>query len=62
MAKISWSFESKDDLKQIYEYIANDSEFYANKVIDKIITRVSGLKSHIYLGRVVPEFGNIHIR
>ena len=37
MVEINWTLHSKDDLQNIYDYISNDSEVYALRVIEKII-------------------------
>ena len=62
MAKVNFSHAALDDLKAIYDYIANDSEFYAEKVINKIVERTIILESHIRIGKVVAEFENTTIR
>ena len=62
MVKIIWSELAIQDLKQIHEYIALDSKFYADRFIEKIITRVDQLESLHTSGRIVPEFNNEQIR
>jgi len=62
MVKIVWSEIAIDDLKQIHEYIAHDSKFYADRFIEKIITRVDQLENFQKSGRIVPEFNNELIR
>jgi plasmid stabilization system protein ParE len=37
MAKIKWSKDLLEDLKEIYRFIAIDSPYYANMVRDRII-------------------------
>ena len=62
MVKVIWSELAIQDLKQIHEYISLDSRFYADRFIEKIITRVDQLESFQTSGRIVPEFANEQIR
>ena len=62
MVKVIWSELAIQDLKQIHEYIALDSKFYADRFIEKIITRVDQLESFHSSDRIVPEFNNEQIR
>ncbi|MEI6154522.1 MAG: type II toxin-antitoxin system RelE/ParE family toxin, partial [Deltaproteobacteria bacterium] len=50
------------DLTDIGEYIANDSERYAREVVQSLFESVHLLKSHPKTGRVVPEYRHTHIR
>jgi plasmid stabilization system protein ParE len=50
------------DLKNIYEYIAADSSYYAKIHINRIRTKARALKQQPRLGRVVPEMGIENIR
>jgi toxin ParE1/3/4 len=52
---VIWTIPARDDLKAIFEYIALDSRFYANKVIREIIERVSSISDMPERGRIVPE-------
>ena len=62
MVQINWTFQSKDDLKNIAEYIAKDSEKYARLQILRIRQRTKILTSQIYSGKFVPEFEDQNIR
>jgi len=62
MVQISWTFQAKDDLKTIAEYIKLDSIRYAKLQVIKIKTRTHILKSHPQAGRVVPEIESEEIR
>jgi toxin ParE1/3/4 len=62
MAEITWSIAAENDLKNIYDYISVDSEFYADKVVDEIYKSALVLETHIRIGKVVPEFGHQSIR
>lgn len=62
MEKIEWSELAIADLQSIHEYISQDSAFYANRLIDKIASRVNQLERFPQSGRIVPEFNNEMIR
>jgi addiction module RelE/StbE family toxin len=62
MEKIIWSEFALEDLKNIHDYISNDSLIYANRVIEKIILRIEQLENFPRSGRVVPELNNVSIR
>jgi plasmid stabilization system protein ParE len=49
-------------LKQIHDYIARDSKFYAQKVSLEIIEKSEKLSLFPEVGRVVPEIGDPLIR
>ncbi len=62
MVKINWTPLSIDDLKNIFDYISEDSFRYAQITANKIYLRVSSLKKQPYSGRIVPEFNDKNIR
>ena len=62
MVQITWTENSKRDLKEIYTFIAFDSKHYAKETIIKLRQRTNILKSQISIGRIVPEFDNKLIR
>ena len=62
MVQINWTFQAKDDLKAIAEYIKLDSARYAKLQIIKIKTRTQILKSFPQTGRIVPEIESEQIR
>ncbi len=59
---VKWTIPAKQDLRMIYDYIALDSKFYAQKVTLEIIEKSEKLKFFPEIGRVVPEMGDPHIR
>lgn len=59
---VKWSIPAKDDLKQIFKYIAKDSKFYANKVTDEIIEKSEMLDKFPEMGRIVPEIEDSNVR
>lgn len=56
MVKIVWTELAIEDLRSIHEYISKDSKRYADRHIDKLISRVEQLENNPNSGRVVPEF------
>lgn len=59
---VKWTKPAKNDLKQIQDYIARDSKFYAQKVSQDIIDKSEKLRIFPEIGRVVPEIGDPNVR
>lgn len=59
---VKWSKPAKLDLKQIHDYIARDSKFYAQKVSLEIVEKSEKLNLFPEVGRVVPEIADPKIR
>ena len=59
---VKWSVPARNDLKQIHDYIAKDSEYYARNVIQEIVAKTETLTEHPEIGRIVPEIGDQNIR
>lgn len=57
MSAVVWSDAARDDLLDIYEYIAVDSPLNADRFIDKIQARANRLAAAPGVGRARPEFG-----
>jgi len=62
MAQVILSPAALDDLKAIFDYIAEDSELYAEKVVDRILGRITILETQMRVGKVVREFNSEAIR
>jgi toxin ParE1/3/4 len=62
MVKIVWTELSITDLKEIFDYIADDSIRYATITANKIYNRVQPISDNPYIGRIVPEFNEKMIR
>jgi addiction module RelE/StbE family toxin len=56
MVKVIWTEFAAEDLRLIHTYISQGSKFYADRFIEKLISRVGQLETHPQSGRVVPEF------
>ena len=59
---VKWSVPAKNDLKQIHDYIAKDSKYYAQNVVQEIVARTETLTDFPEIGRVVPEISDQNIR
>ncbi len=55
MAKVEFSATALRTLRSIHAYTSQDSDLYANKVINNIIKRIKVLEVHIRIGKVVPR-------
>lgn len=62
MVQIRFLLVAKNDLKDIYDYIALDSKKYAKYQVEKIKNKTEILKSQIEIGKIVEEIGNPNIR
>ena len=56
---VKWSVPARNDLKQIYDYIAKDSKYYAQNVIQEIVAKTETLTELPEIGRIVPEISRI---
>lgn len=59
---VEWTTPAKSDLREIHDYIARDSKFYAQKVTQTIVSRSEKLNDFPETGRIVPEIGDHSIR
>ena len=62
MVEVKWTDQSLDDILNIAEYIAKDSESYAKIQIQRIFSRIEILYKYPESGRMVPEIGDVSIR
>jgi len=62
MVKILWSLQARDDLKNIYNYIKQDSVHYANNFRFRLLNRVEQLIKYPNSGRIVPEYNSERVR
>jgi len=62
MVKVLWTDIARDDLKSVFEYISEDSSFYAKRFTEKLLVKVEVLVEFPKMGRIVPEFENPEIR
>lgn len=62
MVKIVWTEISIEDLKEIFEYIAEASKRYAEITVNKIYLHAQIIINNPYAGRIVPEINKKSIR
>jgi len=62
MLRLIWSPDAADDLQNIYDYIARDSQRFANSVVREIVELVERIPQFPHAGRIVPEYQNPAIR
>ena len=62
MTPIRWSPQAVRDVEAIRDYIAQDSQRYAQLTVDRIIASVERLRAFPQSGRVVPERADPDIR
>lgn len=56
MVNLKWQKTARNDLNQIYNYIYEDSIYYAIKTIENIVKIVDNISFFPYIGRKVPEY------
>jgi len=59
---VIWSNDSLEDVEGIRDFIARDSEYYANVFTEKIISVAEKLIDFPLMGRIVPEYNTANIR
>ena len=60
--KLIWTEPAIIDLENIWDYIAQDSKYYANIFVSKIVVSAKKIVDFPEMGRVVPEFNIKNIR
>jgi len=59
---VVWTRPARGDLRQVHDYIAKDSKYYAKKVTIEITEATKKLAEFPMMGRVVPEADDSNIR
>jgi len=59
---IIWTDPAIEDLHNIFSYIALESRFYAQKVVDEIIEKAESVIPFPEKGRMVPELQDENVR
>ncbi|QEN04357.1 type II toxin-antitoxin system RelE/ParE family toxin [Thiospirochaeta perfilievii] len=59
---VAWTDKAKSSLRNIFNYIKEDSPFYAKEVKKKFIFESKKLSDFLKLGRIVPEVEDDNIR
>ena len=60
--KVHWTFAALGHLLGIYEYIAQDSSVYAQRMVDNLTRRSEQIAAFPLSGRMVPEYEAEDIR
>jgi len=60
--KVVWSDTALAQLQSIHDYIAQNSEFYAKRTVDRLTNRSKQIGQFPYSGRKVPEFDTDTVR
>ncbi len=58
MPQVIYSTDSMRDLAEIWDYIADDSPFQADRLLEKFRSRLHYLAQHNLMGRPRPELSN----
>jgi len=59
---VTWSLDARRQLKEIYTFIARDSNTYAERVTDQMVERSMQLDDLPYRHRMMPELGEECVR
>ncbi|UKJ09125.1 type II toxin-antitoxin system RelE/ParE family toxin [Solitalea lacus] len=62
MVKVNWTLQSIHDIEHIADFIALDSERYAEIQVQRFFDAVEILETQPKAGRIVPEFNNQAVR
>ena len=60
--EVHWTDSAEKHLDSIYEYIAQDSSYYAKRMVGKLTLKSIQISQYPHSGRVVPEYENEKIR
>lgn len=60
--EIRWSPRASENLADICEFIAKDSDFYTRKVAREIYDPIEEISDYPNIGRVVPEYNEESLR
>lgn len=60
--RVHWTDSAISQLIAIYDYIARDSPFYAQRMVDRLTRRSQQLADFPRSGRMVPEYETEDIR
>lgn len=62
MERVYWLEEATEDLNQIYNFISQDSIYYAIKTTEEILEKAENLKRLPYIGRKIMGSNDENIR
>ena len=61
MVQVKWTEHARDDLREIFEYIAKDSRYYAQLQVERIESSAFNIGRFPNIGRHLPESLICHI-
>lgn len=59
---VTWTRQALLDLDEIEQFIEQDSAFYSQAVVSRLLDVAESLVDNPRIGRVVPEFGSEQVR
>jgi len=59
---VVWSHRAREDLLDIFRFIARDDQVAAGQWVARLVTRAEAVATLPLGGRVVPEFGRADLR
>ncbi len=62
MVQIDWAEPALADLREVYDFIAQDSPRFAQLTVEKITDAVARLATFPQLGEILPEFPKLAYR
>lgn len=62
MVEVRWTLQAIEDINGIAEFIARDSERYAEMQVMRFFAEEDGISSNPLAGRMVPEMADRRIR
>ena len=62
MTKLRWTTQAVEDVEAIRKFIANDSDVYADLVVERLVEAVERLELFPRSGRIVPELADPQFR
>jgi toxin ParE1/3/4 len=62
MAVVKWAEHARDDLREVFDFIARDSPQAAEALVERILRATDGLQRFPESGRTVPEFLDLGYR
>ena len=60
--KVVWTNVAIEHLQSIHDYISQNSDVYADRVVDQLLSRSQQIAEFPHSGRIVPEFQDKSIR
>ena len=62
MARLRWSLQAAQDLEEICDFLAHDSEQYASVFAQRVMAIIESIPANPRLGSMVPEYNRDDLR